>query len=315
LSRFQDKKYPKNKKMLFLEKNCRSVNAEKHGFLARKAGEMKRSSLGFLCCPSCHGSLSLNVKREVENEIISGLLTCEECGGGYRIEGGIPDLLLHREINEKDKKWMKEYDEMARSYDILMCHIIPFFSLGLESFNRYRWMKRLQVGRGAHVLDISTGTGRNLPFIIRQVGFEGRITAMDISRGMLAYAKAKAERKGWSNVEFQRANASRLPYKDNTFDAVMHVGGINTFGEKKRALHEMVRVAKPKAKILVVDEGLAPGKEKTAFGRFLLRTNALYWHKPPVKLLPKNADNLMVDWGIIVAWPFYSMEFQKLQEH
>lgn len=66
---------------------------------------------------------------------------------------------------------------------------------------------------------------------------------MDISKGTLAYAETKIKRKRWKNIELQRANASHLPYKDDIFDAVMHVGGINTFGEKKRALHEMIRVA------------------------------------------------------------------------
>ena len=102
-----------------------------------------------------------------------------------------------------------------------------------------------------------------------------------------------------------------MPYKDNVFDAVIHVGGINTFGEKKKALYEMVRVAKPKAKIVIVDEGLAPGKENTVFGSFLLRTNALYWCKPPVKLLPKKIKNVKVKWGLSLFWPYYNIEFQK----
>ena len=80
------------------------------------------------------------------------------------------------------------------------------------------------------VLDVSTGTGRNLPFIASKIGKGGRLFAIDISRGVLDYARRKVK-QGW-NVEFQRANASYLPYKTGIFDAVMHVGGINTFGEK-----------------------------------------------------------------------------------
>jgi ubiquinone/menaquinone biosynthesis C-methylase UbiE len=272
---------------------------------------MKKSSLEFLCCPECHNDLVLSIDKLVDDEVVSGFLKCEKCGKKYKIEDEIPDFVSYRRINEKDKKWMLEYDKMARSYDILMCHLIPLFSLGLEPFDRYRWVKQLQIGKGSHVLDISTGTGKNLPFIIRQMGSEGRLTAMDISKGMLGYAKTKVKRKRWKNVELQRANASRLPYKDNTFDAVMHVGGINTFGEKKKALYEIIRVAKPKAKIAIIDEGLAPSKENTVLGRFLLRTNALYWCKPPIKLLPTNIRNLRVRWKILPFWPYYEMDFQK----
>jgi ubiquinone/menaquinone biosynthesis C-methylase UbiE len=278
---------------------------------------LREDSLEFVCCPKCHGDLGLSQEKVRENEITSGSLKCQECKREYRIEDGIPDFLLAEFLNEKDRKWMLSYDKMARSYDIIMCYLSPLSSTGLEPFQRYVWTKQLSVKKGFRILDVSTGTGRNLPFLLRQVHSNGKVIAMDISKGVLAYAKAKIERKGWKNVELQRANASYLPYKTGTFDAVIHVGGINTFGEKRRALQEIVRVAKQNAKIVIVDEGIAPEKQKTFFGKFLLRTNALYICKPPTELLPKNVKNLRVTWKIIpswilpTSWPFYNMNFQK----
>jgi ubiquinone/menaquinone biosynthesis C-methylase UbiE len=210
-------------------------------------------------------------------------------------------------LNEKDKKWMLTYDRMALSYDIIMSYLFPLFSVGQEPYERCTWVKRLRVGKGARVLDVSTGTGRNLPFLNRQIGPQGRIVAMDISNGMLTYAK----------MELQRANASLLPYKENSFDAVIHVGGINTFDDKAKALNEMVRVAKPKARILIVDEGLSPSHQKTFLGKFLIRTNTLNQCEPPTKLLPKNAKNPTVKWKIVysalinTSWPLYVLEFEK----
>lgn len=278
---------------------------------------MKKDSLQFLCCPLCHNDLILTTQEALHGEITSGFLKCQACNKVYKIEHGIPDFLLPGFLNKRDRRWMIEYDRMALSYDIIMCYLAPLFSTGLEPFERYRWVKQLQVKRGAHVLDVSTGTGKNLPFILRQIGSNGKLVAMDISKGCLAYAKTKIEKRGWKNVELQRANASYLPYKTGIFDAVMHVGGVNTFGEKRRALHEMVRVAKQNAKIVIVDEGLAQEKQKTLLGKSLLRTNALYACKPPTKLLPENVKNLKVAWKIIpswlliTSWPFYNMDFQK----
>ncbi len=281
-----------------------------------KADELREDSLQYLCCPSCHGDFTLNQEETEEDQVTSGFLNCEKCNKEYKIEDGIPDFLLNAFLNKRDKKWMQEYDAMARSYDIIVCYLTPLFSVGLEPFERYTWVKRLQIKKGAKVLDISTGTGRNLSFIITQIGSKGRLAAMDISKATLAYAKIKINRKRWKNIELQRANASYLPYKDDSFDAVMHVGGINTFGEKKRALHEMIRVAKRNAKIIVVDEGLAPGKEKTFLGKFLLKTNALYAYRPPIGLLPNNIRNLQVSWktmlaGPMIAWPHYIVELEK----
>jgi ubiquinone/menaquinone biosynthesis C-methylase UbiE len=140
---------------------------------------------------------------------------------------------------------------------------------------------------------------------------------MDISNGMLAYAKMKIDRKGWKNIELQRANASLLPYKENSFDAVIHVGGVNTFGDRAKALNEMVRVAKPNARIVIVDEGLSPHDQKTFLGKFLIKTNALYRCEPPTMLLPSNVKDVTVKWRIIysalvnTSWPFYILEFEK----
>ena len=276
---------------------------------------MKRETLNLLCCPICHSNLTLEDEKEANNEIISGILKCQSCGKSYKIVDGIPDFLTQEMLNETDKKWMLEYDGMARTYDILMGIIIPSLSLGLEPLGRYNWAKQLDVKKGACILDVATGTGRNIPFLLKQVGRSGKIMAMDVSKGMLTYAKTKIRKKGWKNVELQRANASYLPYRDNTFDAVIHVGGINTFGEKEKALHEMVRVAKPNAKILIVDEGMSSEKEKTFLGKFLIKTNALYRSKPPTELLPKNVENVKVRWEFNPLWPHYNMEFIKKQKY
>ncbi len=278
---------------------------------------MREDSLGFLCCPSCHGDLNLTQEETRGSDVISGVLICQACGREYLVEEGITDFLLPDFLNEIDRKWMLEYDRMALGYDIIMCYLAPFFSSGLEPFERYMWTSQLRIKRGSWVLDVSTGTGRNLPFLLKRIDTNGKAVAMDISKGVLSVAKKKMERKGWRNIELQRANASYLPYRTETFDAVIHVGGVNTFGEKRKALNEIVRVAKRDARITIVDEGLAPEKQETFFGKFLIRTNALYTCTPPTELLPKNIKNLRVLWKIIpswllpTSWPFYNMNFQK----
>lgn len=278
---------------------------------------MGKESNQFLCCPICHGDLRRIVRKTSNDVSLSESLECDSCCRTYRIEKGIPDFLLPETLNEQDKRWMAAYDRMALSYDIIMSYLAPSFSFGLEPFERWAWVKRLCVDKGARVLDVSTGTGRNLRFINRQVGPQGTVVAMDISNGMLAYAKMKMDKKRLKNVELQRANASLLPYKENSFDAVIHVGGVNTFGDRAKALSEMVRVAKPKTRIVIVDEGLSPHDQKTFFGKFLIRTNALNKCEPPTMFLPKNVRNPTVKWKIVysafinMSWPFYILEFEK----
>ena len=64
-------------------------------------------------------------------------------------------------------------------------------------------------------------------------------------------------RRNWQkrlNLSLVHCAAEDLPFADNSFDIVFHVGGINFFSDKRRALAEMLRVAKPHTKLMVADE-------------------------------------------------------------
>lgn len=52
---------------------------------------------------------------------------------------------------------------------------------------------------------------------------------------------------------FQGA-AEHLPFRDQTFDAVLHMGGINFFNDIAQALREMIRVARSGTKFVIADE-------------------------------------------------------------
>ncbi len=161
---------------------------------------------------------------------------------------------------------------------------------------------------------MATGTGKNLPILRKMVGENGLVVGVDISTSMLRYARKIAKR--YQNVVLIRANASHLPIKDNYFDGVFHVGGINTFEEKELAIREMFRAARTGAKIVIVDEGLDPKLRNTKRGRKLLKQNALYSSLPPVDEIKKYSGCLRVEWGILLNkwlafWPYYLVEARK----
>ena len=60
--------------------------------------------------------------------------------------------------------------------------------------------------------------------------------------------------KNQLNLSLINCCAEDLPFKDNEFDIVFHVGGINFFNDKALAIQEMIRVAKKDSKILIADE-------------------------------------------------------------
>ncbi|MGB9985783.1 methytransferase partner Trm112 [Salarchaeum japonicum] len=54
---------------------------------------MKEDLLDIVCCPLDKHDLELAIDEEDDGDIVSGTLTCTECGEAYPIKDGIPNLL------------------------------------------------------------------------------------------------------------------------------------------------------------------------------------------------------------------------------
>lgn len=61
-------------------------------------------------------------------------------------------------------------------------------------------LSELNIRKGMEILDLGTGTGVLLPYLSSMVGDSGKVTALDISKGMLNRAKEKYGHL--ANVEF-----------------------------------------------------------------------------------------------------------------
>jgi len=81
----------------------------------------------------------------------------------------------------------------------------------------------LDLEPGDQVLEVSVGTGANLPLMCEKIGPSGRISGVDISEGMLAQVRKKLPSIPCA-VELRQGLAEDLPYQENSFDAVLHLG-------------------------------------------------------------------------------------------
>jgi len=89
-------------------------------------------------------------------------------------------------------------------------------------------------------------------------------------------------------------NAVALPFPDRMFDRVFHFGGLNNFGDIKKAFKEMTRVTKVGGIVIVGDEGIAPWLKDTDFGKMLTASNPLLKNKIPIENIPENARDVMI---------------------
>jgi len=269
---------------------------------------MRRDALNYICCPNCNNCLSLTIDEVIMDEVIKGVLDCTACKKSYKIHDGLANLVFNG-CEESDPSCQEFYDERPK-YD----YRPAAFRLGIWDIpfnwkqNKKQWPVRLELEKGDAVLETGAGNGNNLPYLANTIGTSGRLDCMDISSASLKTARNNMLPNP-VRTELLQANACYLPYKNDTFDAVLHIGGFNVFGEKKKAIDEMHRVAKASAKIVFTDEGLAPGREKTLLGKYILRCNKLFFHSPPVDLLPEDVEDLKVYW--IHQGTFWVIDYRK----
>ncbi len=266
---------------------------------------MKRNTVDILACPLCHTSLTL--QADPGDPVESGNLHCTTCQKGYPVVQGIPYFLHESELDGLNRRFAMLYNRFAWAYQPFLS--IAFALIGItEERARREILDRLEIG-GGKVLEVSIGTGSNLPFLFKRTDI-GEVYGLDISLGQLRRCQAFTRRKGWS-VDLFLGNAEQLPFQDAAFDSLVHMGGINFFNDKKKAIAEMIRVVKPGARILIADESEqgARGYEHTIPGfkkSFKGKRTAV---EPPIELVPAEMREI----HLFEAWKgwFYCLEFRK----
>ena len=99
----------------------------------------------------------------------------------------------------------------------------------------------LDIKPGSRVLDVGTGTGVFLSFLISKVGSNGQIVALDVAEEMLR----KAVFKGFNgDISYLNADVNNVPLSDETFDSVVCYSSFPHFQDKPRALIEIIRVTR-----------------------------------------------------------------------
>jgi len=109
-------------------------------------------------------------------------------------------------------------------------------------------VKELGIKPGYYVLDIGSGTGVLLPFLIAELGDEGKIVALDFSAEMLGQAQAK---NFPPIVGFAQADVLTIPLADNSVDLAICNSVFPHFNDKVKALKEIARVLRNNGRLVI----------------------------------------------------------------
>lgn len=100
------------------------------------------------------------------------------------------------------------------------------------------------------LVDIGTGTGHVLEVFAPQAA---SAVGVDLNRDMLAYARAKIDRLGYTHVQLRQADLFNLPFAERSADAVIIHQVLHFLEEPGSAIREAARILKCGGRLLVVD--------------------------------------------------------------
>ncbi len=151
------------------------------------------------------------------------------------------------------------FDQVARGYDRTRAR------LWLGRMNS--WGRRMAAATGAapgvRVLDVAAGTGTSGMALTAR---GASVVACDVSPGMLSVG-----RRRHPGMEFVVADGRRLPFADDSFDAVTISFGLRNIAETEIALGEMLRVTRPGGRLVVCEFSMPVDPVRRALFRAHLR--------------------------------------------
>ena len=138
------------------------------------------------------------------------------------------DLLNHLLSGNVDKRWRRQ---VARSLEPSLVE-------------------------GARVLDVACGTG-DLSLVLAGAG-RARVVGLDFCRPMLEIARRKAQIVSPDSpdpraVPFVEGDALRLPFADETFDAVTIAFGLRNLAGVFEGLRELRRILRPGGRVAILE--------------------------------------------------------------
>jgi ubiquinone/menaquinone biosynthesis C-methylase UbiE len=107
---------------------------------------------------------------------------------------------------------------------------------------------RLDIKPGSRVLDVGTGTGVFVPYLLKKIGRKGDLVCLDFSEEMLKIARTKSFT---GNIKYLCADIENSRLADDTFDAVVCYSVFPHFQNKPKTLSEINRLLKKNGKVFI----------------------------------------------------------------
>jgi ubiquinone/menaquinone biosynthesis C-methylase UbiE len=226
-----------------------------------------------------------------------------QSGEQFPIPNGIPTFLKPEDLTGDNGKYNHLYDLIGGFYNDVQRVFSPLKGFNLADYFQ-SYMRLLEVKPGDSVLETSVGTGLNFRYLPAGV----KLSGLDLSPEMLDNCQVNLRR--WKmDADLYLCNAESLPFADSSFDVVFHVGGINFFNDRGKAIREMIRVAKPGSLLLIADETEKHVQEVYEKGLGSYYKNRKEVVSAPIDLVPPEMEEVRL--ASLKFDMFYALTFRK----
>ncbi|WP_456460696.1 bifunctional demethylmenaquinone methyltransferase/2-methoxy-6-polyprenyl-1,4-benzoquinol methylase UbiE [Lutibacter sp.] len=148
----------------------------------------------------------------------------------------------------KKEQVAKMFDNISKEYDGLN-RVISF---GIDIKWRKKVVEIIGKTNPNSILDIATGTG-DLAINLAQTK-ASKIIGLDISEGMLEVGRKKIRKLNLDNtIEMVFGDSEKIPFKENSFDAITVAFGVRNFENLEKGLSEIYRVLKTGGTFVVLE--------------------------------------------------------------
>ena len=159
------------------------------------------------------------------------------------------DIKPYEQEAEKKQQVSKMFNNISGKYDFLN----HFLSAGIDRRWRKKAIAALKDIQPKIILDVATGTGDLALEAQKQLKPE-KIIGIDIAVKMLDIGRGKINKKGLDEIiTLEEGDSEKLPFEDNSFDAVIVAFGVRNFANVEKGLEEMIRVLRPGGKCVILE--------------------------------------------------------------
>jgi demethylmenaquinone methyltransferase/2-methoxy-6-polyprenyl-1,4-benzoquinol methylase len=149
--------------------------------------------------------------------------------------------VVRAELDKQPSDVRRMFDAVARRYDVTN----DVLSLGQDRRWRRAVIAAVEPSPGERVLDLAAGTGTSSqPF----ADLGATVVPCDFSLGMLQVGK-----RARPQLPFTAGDGTRLPFPDDTFDAVTISFGLRNIVDPLAGLRELRRVTRPGGRLVVCE--------------------------------------------------------------